>query len=68
MKSDDDYDTYRIMGSEKWNRYYDSTSGWICVGNPVCTSSMQAVQSRSDCGFVFDNGLLQSVWVKAILS
>lgn len=67
LRNDDNYDTYRIRGSEEWKRYFNHETGWICIGNPEYKVSMKAVQNRSDCGLVFEDGILNAIWIKAIL-
>lgn len=67
LRNDDDYDTYRIIGSEGWKRYFDHKTGWICIGKSKYESPIQAVQNRPDCGFVFEDGFLKAVWIKAVL-
>ena len=55
-----------IDGSKAWKTYYDSHTGWICIGTFNVEQYDLAIEFATKIFAVLHNGNLKSVWIKPI--
>jgi len=65
LEEDFDYGTWRLDKGNEWKCYFDSTSGWVCVGNPdleVDTINVNFIDNAI--AVLSSEGELLSLWIK----
>lgn len=65
VEMENDYESgisYREKELEEWKTYYDSTNGWVCIGDKNVKGV--SVMFASNIFVVIDNNNLKSLWIK----
>ncbi len=47
-----------------WQTYFDRRTGWVCIGDPHCSSEKRCVEFAENSVAVIDDGQLSSIWIK----
>lgn len=69
LEEDFDYGTWRLDRGNEWDYYYDSDTGWFCVGNPEIAVSSTKINFIDNAIAVLDSqGELQSLWIKPVIT
>lgn len=69
LNEDFDYGTWRLDRGNEWKTYYDSDSGWICIGNPIKKGQTININFLDNAIAVLNlQGELQSLWMKPLIS
>lgn len=57
--------TWRIDKDKMWESYFDKSSGWYCIGNPLLEENDKAVKIIKNMIMVVDkSNALKAVWVQ----
>lgn len=57
--------TWRIDKNKMWESYFDKSSGWYCIGNPLLEENDKAVKIIKNIITVVDkSSALKAVWVQ----
>ncbi len=67
LDEDFDYGTWRLDKGDEWKCYFDSDSGWLCVGNPDIVTGTINVNFIDNAIATLDTlGALKALWIKPI--
>lgn len=53
-----------IQYASNWQTYFNSKTGWVCIGNPDCNSKSKGVEFAKNTVAVIDNEQLSSIWIR----
>ena len=56
----------RIVDVNEWKTFYDPSTGWVCIGNPVADKDEIAVKFATDTIAVLSNDNLKSLWLRPV--
>ena len=58
----------RIDGSKEWKTYYDSCTGWVCIGISNKERNDLAVEFATNTIAVLNDGNLKAIWIKPLFT
>jgi hypothetical protein len=68
LDEDFDYGTWRLDKGDEWKSYFDSDSGWLCVGDPDIVANLTNIKFIDNAIATIDKfGELKALWIKPIL-
>lgn len=58
---------WRVDKNSRWQSFFDTISGWYCIGKPMIEKNERAVKIMKNVVIVIDEtGILDSIWIHPI--
>ena len=59
--------TYRLDKNVIWDSYYDNTTGWFCLGEPMVEQTYKTIKVFNNAYIMLDDsGEIKSLWIKPV--